>query len=107
MTKTKIATTKGKPILSDLIVQADFDRKSLVPGKQYELVMQGTYRTGHEDDDKDKDRDDKGQTHSFKVHTVVVIPPASPGKQEVGTTKAPAHKVEGGKYPPQKPRMDN
>ena len=89
------------------IVQADFDSKSLVPGKQYELVMQGTYRTGHEDDDKDKDRDDKGQTHSFKVHTVVVIPPASPGKQEVGTTKAPAHKVEGGKYPPQKPRMDN
>lgn len=28
------------------IVQADFDSKSLVPGKKYELVMQGTYRTG-------------------------------------------------------------
>src|SRR5712692_5323125 len=46
------------------IVQADFDSKTLVPGKQYELVMEGTYRTGRKD--YGKDRDDKGPTRPFK-----------------------------------------
>ncbi|MFY9562266.1 MAG: hypothetical protein WAQ52_18700 [Terriglobales bacterium] len=87
-------------------VQAEFDSKSLVPGKRYELVMQGTYRTGKEDEDYGKDRDDKGPTRPFRVRTFVVLPPASPGSHDVGKTKVPAHKVEGGRYPPQKPRMD-
>jgi hypothetical protein len=85
------------------IVQAEFDSKSLLPGKQYVLVMQGTYRTAREDNDKD--RDDTGPTRPFRVRTVVVLPPASPGSHDVGKTQVPAHKVEGGRYPPQKPRM--
>src|ERR1035441_5248197 len=95
MTKTKIATTKGKPILSDLIVQADFDRKSLVPGKQYELVMQGTYRTGHEDDDKDKDRDDKGKTHSFRSDRSGRLRPQISGPRETVRTGDAGHLSHG------------
>ena len=86
------------------IVQADFDSKSLVPGKQYELVMQGTYRTGQEDNDKD--RDGKGPTRPFRVRTFVVLPPASPGSHDVGKSQVPAHKVEGGRYPHQPRRTD-
>ena len=34
--------------------------------------------------------------------------PASPGaRTDVGKTEVPAHKVEGGQYPHQPPRMDN
>ena len=86
------------------VVQADFDRESLVPGKEYELVMQGTYRTGGEGDDKD--RDDKTPARPFRVRTFVVLPPASPGSHNLGKTQVPAHKVEGGKYPHQPPRME-
>jgi len=101
------------------IVQADFNSKTLAPGKRYELVMEGTYREGREDDDKDrddkgragkdrddKDRGDKGHARPFTVHTVVVLPPVAPGSHEVGKTQVPAHKVEGGRYPHQPPRGD-
>jgi hypothetical protein len=106
------------------VVQADFDSTSLVPGKRYELVMEGTYRVGRGDKDKDygdkvsdnkdregkdrddKDYDDKSPVRPFKVHTVVVLPPASPGSHDVGKTEVPAHKVEGGRYPHQAPKMD-
>jgi hypothetical protein len=88
------------------IVQGDFDSKSLVPGKQYELVMQGTYRTGREDEDYDKDRGDKSPARHFRVRTFLVLPPVSPGSHDVGKTQVPAHKVEGGRYPHQPPRMD-
>jgi hypothetical protein len=89
---------------SSEIIQADFESKSLVPGKSYELVMDGTYRTGRED--YDKDRDDKAPKEPFQVHTVVVLPPASPGSHEVGKALVPSHRVEGAKYPHHSPVME-
>src|SRR5437879_1300912 len=61
---------------------------------------------GREDNDKDKDRDDKGPSRPFTVRTFIVLPPASPGSHDVDKTQVPAHKVEGGRYPHQAPRMD-
>src|SRR5271165_2411924 len=75
-------------------VQADFDSKSLVAGRQYELVLEGTYRG------------DDGKGRHFRLSTFVFPPPASPGSHAVGTTQVPSQKVEGGPYPHQPPRMD-
>ena len=55
--------------------------------------MQGTYR-GH-----------GGAASSFSVHTFVIIPPPE-GSGQLGTSQVPSQKVEGGRYPPQPPRMD-
>lgn len=82
------------------IVQADFDSKSLVAGKRYSFVLQGTYRLGEGDHYKSPGR-------PFRVQTVVILPYPSPGSGSVGGTQAPAHKTEGGRYPPRPPRMDN
>ena len=78
---------------SSAIVQAELDSQSLRSGQRYELVMQGTYR-GH-----------GGAARSFSVHTFVIIPPPE-GSGQLGTSQVPSQKVEGGRYPPQPPRMD-
>jgi hypothetical protein len=57
-------------------------------------VMQGTYR------------DAEDGARKFRVHTYVVMPPPSEGSGQPGTTQAPSHEVERGRYPPQPPRMD-
>ena len=80
---------------SSVIVQADFDSKSLVSGRRYAFVVQGAYRA------------DKGAAHRFTVRASVVIPPRSEGSGQVRPIQVPPHKVEGGRYPPQKPRMDD
>jgi hypothetical protein len=77
-----------------VIVQAELNSQSLLSGQRYELVMQGTYR----------DYEDAGR--KFRVHTFVDIPPPSEGSGQLGTTQAPSHDVEGGRYPHQPPRMD-
>jgi hypothetical protein len=96
---------------SSVLVQAEFNSQSLPSGQRYELVIQGTYR-GQDRDDEDEggartypgqDRDDERR---FRVHTFVVIPPPSEGSGQLGTTQVPSQKVEGGRYPPQPPRMD-
>jgi hypothetical protein len=74
-------------------VQAEFDGKALGPGRRYELVMQGTYQ------------DERGLSRPFRANTFVFIPPPSPGSRETKKIQVPAHKVEGARYPPQKPRM--
>ena len=79
---------------SSAIVQAELDSQSLRSGQRYELVMQGTYRG------------DGGAARSFKIHTFVVIPPPPEGSDQLGTSQVPSQKVEGGRYPPQPPRMD-
>jgi hypothetical protein len=86
------------------LVQAEFDSKSLVSGKHYELVVEGTYHVGRKDDDTYYD--EKIPPRPFHVYTVLVLPPASPGSHDVGKTQATAHKAEGGKYTHQPPRMD-
>ena len=79
---------------SSAIVQAELDSQSLRGGQRYEVVMQGTYRG------------DGGAARSFKVRTFVVIPPPPEGSGQLGTSQVPSQKVEGGRYPPQPPRMD-
>jgi hypothetical protein len=76
------------------ILQVEFDGRSLVPDKPYQLVIAGTYR------------DATGVSGPFTTSTVVFVPPSSPGSRDTRRTQVPAHKVEGGHFPPQKPRMD-
>ena len=82
------------PARSSVLVQAELNSQSLLSGERYELVMQGTYRNSED------------VARKFRVHTYVVIPPPSEGSGQPGTTQAPSHQVEGGRYPPQPPRMD-
>jgi hypothetical protein len=92
--QTRLPITVGAvPAGSSVLVQAELDSQSLLSGQRYELVMQGTYR----------DADDAAR--KFRVHTYVVIPPPPEGSGQPGTTQAPSHSVEGGRYPPQPPRM--
>ncbi len=92
--QTPLPITVGAvPARSSVIVQAELNSQSLLSGQRYELVMQGTYR------------DDEDAARKFRVHTYVVIPPPPAGSSQPGTTQAPAGHVEGGRYPPQPPRM--
>jgi hypothetical protein len=101
-TQTPLPLAVGTiPARSSVIVQAEFSSGGLVSGQRYELVLHGTYRGTQGDKDYDK-----GDSRRFRVHTSVVIPPPSEGSGQLGTTQLPPHKVEGGKYPPQRPRMD-
>jgi hypothetical protein len=93
--QTPLPMTVGAvPARSSVVVQADLNSQSLLSGQRYELVMQGTYR------------DSEDAARKFRVHTSVVMPPPSEGSGQPGTTEAPSHQVEGGRYPPQPPRMD-
>jgi hypothetical protein len=84
---------------ASVVVQAELNSQSLVSGHRYELVMQGTYRG----EDAYRDGED---ARRFRLRTSVVIPPPSEGSGTLGTIQVPAHKVDGGRYPPQPPRMD-
>jgi hypothetical protein len=85
---------------SSVIVQAELSSQSLLNGQRYELIMQGTYRG------EGARRGKEGAARRFRVHTFVVIPPPSEGSAQLGSTQVPSQKVEGGRYPPQPPRMD-
>jgi hypothetical protein len=92
--QTPLPITVGAvPARSSVIVQVELNSQSLRSGRRYELVMQGTYR------------DSEDATRKFRAHTYVVIPPPSEGSGQPGTTQAPSQHVEGGRYPPQPPRM--
>ena len=86
---------------STAVVQADFDSSSLAGGNQYDLVVEGTYRAQRENKKE-------GPLEHFKLHTPVLVPPASPGSHTLGTTPGiPSNKTNGAPYPHQPPRMDN
>lgn len=79
---------------SSVVVQGAFDSQSLQSGRHYDFVVEGTYRG------------DYGAASRFRVLTSVLIPPPSEGSSgQLGTVQLPPQKVEGGRYPPQKPRM--
>ncbi len=101
----KLGTIAGR---GSEIVQAEFATKGLDAGKKYELVVQGTYRVGGKDEEKDRDEKDwdRGPRRPFTVRTTVVLPPASPGSHDLGKTQVPAKKSKGGRYPARPPRMD-
>ena len=86
---------------SSVVVQGAFNSQSLQSGHRYDLVVEGTYRG------EGAYRGGGGVAGRFRVRTSVLIPPPSEGSSQLGTVQLPPHKVEGGRYPPQKPRMDN
>ena len=81
-------------------IQATFDSRSLKPGEEYELVVEGTYRAS-------RVKWGKADTVHFRVHTPVRLPPASPGLDAVETTPpVPSHTTKGAPYPARPPEMD-
>lgn len=86
---------------SSVIVQGAFDSQSLQSGHRYDLVAEGTYRG------EGSYGADNRVVRRFRVRTSVLVPPPSEGSGQLGTVQLPPHRVEGGRYPPQKPRMDN
>ncbi len=86
---------------SSVVVEGAFDNQSLQSGHRYDLVVEGTYRG------QGAYRGNDGAARRFRVRTSVLIPPPSEGSGQLGTVQLPPHKVEGGRYPPQKPRMDD
>lgn len=91
------------------IVQANFTSSQLTQGKQYRLIMHGSYRAarqGEEEHEDDKDDKFRGKRHKFTVKTVIVLPPTAPGSASVNTAIVPAQTVTGAPFPhqPRKPR---
>jgi hypothetical protein len=88
------------PARGSEVVQADFESKSLVAGQHYEFVVEGSYRG--------LIHNKEGKLKRFRLHTPVVLPPASPGSHTLSTTPGiPSHKTNGAPYPPRPPKMDN
>jgi hypothetical protein len=83
--------------LATEVFQADFDSRSLVPGQRYNLVVQGTFRIGGRI---------TGVPQRFRLNTSVTMPPRSDGSNTLRKTQVKANSVKGGRYPPQRPRMD-
>lgn len=90
------------------IVQANFDSSQLTPGKQYQLIMRGSYESVPKDkDDKGKggkkDHKSKGKYNQFLVESVIVLPPAAPGSAPLGTVNISSSVVTGAPYRHQPP----
>jgi hypothetical protein len=81
-------------------VQASFNGNQLTPGKQYLLVMNGSYRPVNKGVDKD-------EGHVFTVSTVMVFPPAAPGSSPARSVTVAAHQISGAPFPPQPPSFDD
>ena len=91
-----------------VVVQANFNSKQLNPGKEYQLVMRGSYRATQADGDKDDKDDDEfeGQRHKFVVRGTVILPPTSPGSAPLSTVTLPAQQVTDAPFPPQPPDFE-
>ena len=88
------------------IVQANFNSGPLTPGKQYQLVMHGSYHAAEKGKDKGYELKSKGhealEHQKFVVRRVIVLPPTAPGSASVNTSGAiPPNKVTGAPFPPQ------
>jgi len=81
------------------IVDANFDSSHLTQGKQYTLVMHGSYQVKHKVGDNKR--------RKLKVKRVVDLPPAGPGSTSVKNTgTVPAKEVTGAPFPSQPPSFD-
>src|SRR5215212_747470 len=81
------------------IVDANFDSSHLTQGKQYALVMHGSYQVKHKVGHNKK-------RHKFIVKRVIVLPPAGPGSASVDTGTVPAKEVTGAPFPSKPPSFD-
>ena len=85
-----------------VVVQADFNSETLVQGKEYELVIRGTYRTaqGNGDDDREDDASER-KRHAFVLRSVIILPLPSPGSAVLDTVTVPSDRVSGAPFPHQ------
>lgn len=125
---TRVAPTKLPLLVGDLsadqsaTVEADFKSAKLIPGHQFRLVLQGSYRRKGQDthdDDGDDDGDHDGDRHKkrkhrkenerqhFTVSSVVIVPPAAPGSAPVKTATVPSQHVTGAPFPSQPVKFDS
>ncbi len=81
------------------IVQVRFDSSQMTQGKQYELVMRGSYRPVNKGTDQD-------QGHVFTVRIMIELPLLSPGSGLLDKAKVVPHPVSDAPYPPQPPEFD-
>jgi hypothetical protein len=81
------------------IVQVRFDSSQMTQGKQYELVMRGSYRPVNKGTDQD-------QGHVFTVRIMIELPLLSPGSGLLDKAKVVPHQVSDAPYPPQPPEFD-
>jgi hypothetical protein len=93
------------------IVEASFDSSHLASGKQYPLILFGSYCTDSDRHDEVKDKHKHGQhchdrNHKFIVKSVAMLPPGAPGSAETGSAIAPSNSVSGATYPHQSPQID-
>lgn len=84
------------------IVEAKFSSGHFSPRQQYSLVMHGSYQLKGRGADEDEDKGNK-----FRVNSVIVLPPASPGSARVKKVTVGANKVSGAPFPPRPPRFDD
>jgi hypothetical protein len=113
------------------IVEASFSRGQLIAGKEYALIVRGTYELQKKDNEedsasvrnspfsrdmraheekhelKDKDKHHEAERRDFSVKQVIVLPPDAPGQANVGTIQIPSSTVKGGRFPHQPPHFDN
>lgn len=92
---TQLPVSVGKiPAEQAAIVHVNFDSTNLIHEKQYHLVLRGSYRTP------------SGTRQRFVVRTVLVLPPAAPGRAKLLTATVKAHAVRGAPFPQRPPRFD-
>ena len=76
------------------VLDADFSAGPFTPaGNPYSFNMTGTYAVD-------------ASTYCFTLNTDVVVPPAAPGSNRLGSVSVPSNSVSGGNFPPQPPQMD-
>jgi hypothetical protein len=80
------------PADGSAVLNADFSGGPFVPGQSYGLTVEGTYTVG-------------AYTYCFTVNSDLVVPPAAPGSNTLGTVNVPPS-VTNGPYPPQLPSFD-
>ena len=81
------------------ILQVSFDSSQMTLGKQYELVMRGSYRPVNKGTDQD-------QGHVFTVRIKIELPVLSPGSDLLDQATVPPHQVSDAPFPPQPPEFD-
>jgi hypothetical protein len=86
------------------MVQVECKINRSIPGKEYSLVIHGTYISANKDDDP-HDRQITAR-HQFTASIAIVLPPASPGSASAHRGGVAPHHVTGAPFAPQPPNFD-
>ena len=88
-------------------IQADFNSNQLTQGKQYQLVVRGSYQLAQKGEDEYKGPKLEGKRHEFILKRMVTLPPAAPGSGTMGTVTVPSKNITGAPFPHRSPSFDN